>query len=133
MALFKFTDAILHDRPIEVYGDGQMQRDFTYVSDLVEAMSRLIPQAPVKKPSTPFRVVNIGGGQPVGLVELIETLETELGRKAIRRMRPMQPGDVSRTFASPALLEQLTGYRPTTPLSVGVREFVAWYRDYYSV
>jgi UDP-glucuronate 4-epimerase len=133
MALFKFTDAILHDRPIEVYGEGRMQRDFTYVGDLIEAIVRLIPLAPINNSLASFRAVNIGGGQPVGLVEFIDTLESALGRKAMRRMCPMQLGDVSRTFASPALLEQLTGYRPSTPLSIGVRDFVAWYLSYYSV
>ena len=135
MALFKFTDAILKNQPIDVYGGGLMQRDFTFIDDLVEAVIRLMPLAPDPAPHTavPFRVINIGGGQPVGLPDFIETLEKELGRTAIRNLLPMQPGDVPRTYASPALLEQLTGYRPATPLKAGVKAFVAWYRDYYNL
>jgi UDP-glucuronate 4-epimerase len=133
MALFKFTDAILHHRPIDVYGEGRMERDFTYIDDLIEAISRLVPLAPAHGSSVPFRVVNIGGGQPVTLARFIDSLENALGRKAVQRILPMQPGDVPRTFASPALLEQLTGYRPLTPFETGVQKFVAWYRRYYSV
>jgi UDP-glucuronate 4-epimerase len=133
MALFKFTDAILHDRPIDIYGEGRMERDFTYVDDLIEAVMRLIAIPPENHGGSPFRAVNIGGGQPVGLLAFIETLEAALNRKAVRRMLPMQPGDVPRTFASPALLETLTGYRPATSIATGVAEFVKWYRKYYSV
>ncbi len=135
MALFKFTDAILRNQPIDVYGGGKMQRDFTFVDDLIEAVVRLMPLVPGPAAATgvPFRIVNIGGGQPVGLLDFIETLEAELGRKAIRNLLPMQPGDVPRTYASPAMLETLTGYRPTTPLSQGVKAFAAWYRDYYNL
>jgi UDP-glucuronate 4-epimerase len=132
MALFKFTDAILHDRPIDVYGDGRMERDFTYIDDLVEALVRLIPLPP-KDGAVPFRALNIGGGQPVSLIDFIETLEAVLQRKAIRRMLPMQPGDVRRTYASPALLEALTGYRPSTNVKTGVSQFVTWYRRHYLV
>jgi UDP-glucuronate 4-epimerase len=130
MALFKFTDAILKSRPIEVYGEGQMERDFTYISDLVEAIIRLMPLAP-EKPAVPFRVVNIGGGQPIGLITFIGTLERVLGKPAIRKMLPMQPGDMQRTYASPELLKQLTGFCPQTGLAQGVSAFVTWYRDYY--
>jgi UDP-glucuronate 4-epimerase len=133
MALFKFTDAILHDRPIDIYGEGRMERDFTYVDDLIEAVLRLIAIPPENREGSPFRAVNIGGGQPVGLMAFIETLEAAVNRKAVRRMLPMQPGDVPRTFASPALLETLTGYRPATSIAIGVAEFVKWYRKYYSV
>ncbi len=110
-----------------------MERDFTYVDDLIEAVLRLIAIPPESRGGPPFRAVNIGGGQPVGLMAFIETLEAALNRKAVRRMLPMQPGDVPRTFASPALLETLTGYRPATPIAAGVAEFVKWYRKYYSV
>jgi len=146
MALFKFVDAILHGRPVEIYGEGRMQRDFTYIDDLVEAIVRLADAVPeVGTPITgggvqdtlshvaPFRIVNLGGGRPVGLMEFVETVEAATGAKAERRMLPMQPGDVPRTFASPALLEALTSYSPATPLEVGVRAFVDWYRDYYKV
>jgi len=145
MALFKFVDAILNGRPIEVYGEGKMSRDFTYVDDLVEAIVRLIGIAPGEanrvavadvvdslSPQGPFRVVNIAGGQPTGLLDLVEAIERALGKQAMRTMLPMQPGDVSRTHASSALLQALTGFRPDTPLDVGVRAFVEWYRSYYA-
>lgn len=130
MALFKFTKAILGGWPIDVYGEGKMERDFTYVSDLIEAITRLMPLAPPSTP-VPFRVVNIGGGQPVGLLAFIETLERVLGRQSIRNMLPMQQGDVPRTFASPELLKKLTGYSPQTGLAQGMSAFTSWYRDYY--
>ncbi|MFA5951279.1 MAG: NAD-dependent epimerase/dehydratase family protein [Hyphomicrobium sp.] len=146
MALFKFVDAILHARPVEIYGEGRMQRDFTYIDDLVEAIVRLAEAVPeVGRPITgdgvqdtlshvaPFRIVNLGAGRPVGLMEFVATVEAATGAKAERRMLPMQPGDVPRTFASPALLKALTSYTPATPLEVGVRAFVDWYRDYYKV
>jgi UDP-glucuronate 4-epimerase len=140
MALFKFVAAILKGEPIDVYGGGAMRRDFTYVEDLVEAIVRLIPIAPDEanrvaadrardtlSPQAPFRIVNIGGGQPVGLNDFIAVIERALGRDAVRTLLPMQKGDVPQTFASPALLEALTGYVPTTPIEVGVRRFVEWY------
>ena len=130
MAPFRFTDAILTGRPIEVYGEGEMERDFTYVSDLIEAIVRLMPIPPSSTP-VPFRIVNIGGGQPIGLMAFIETLEKLLGKPAIRNMLPMQSGDVRRTFASPELLKQLTGYCPQTTLAQGMSAFVNWYRAYY--
>jgi UDP-glucuronate 4-epimerase len=146
MALFKFVSAILQDRPIEIYGEGKMQRDFTYIDDLVEGVARLmlLPPGPENRadaagvidtlsPVAPFRVVNIGGGQPVGLLDFIEVIEQALGKPAIREMLPMQPGDVPRTFAAPGLLQALTGYLPSTPLDDGVRAFVEWYRGYHEV
>jgi UDP-glucuronate 4-epimerase len=144
MALFRFAKAILEDRPIEVYGEGRMSRDFTYVGDLVEAIARLVERPPVPgapatddpaldsiAPGAPFRVVNIGGGQPVGLMDYIATLERHLGRTATKTMLPMQQGDVPATTASPALLESLTGFRPTTTVEEGIAAFVAWYRSYH--
>jgi UDP-glucuronate 4-epimerase len=134
MALFKFTRSIIEGTPIEVYGGGKMTRDFTYVDDVVEALSRLAQRAPAgEKAQAPYRVVNIAGGRPVGLEDFIATIEATVGRKAVRRDLPMQPGDVRATWASTALLEQLTGFRPNIPLSVGVPAFVAWYRDYHRV
>ncbi len=142
MALFKFTDAILHDRPIEIYGEGKMSRDFTYIDDLVEAMVRLVavvpPREAVQKsdaldslsPAAPFRAVNIGHGKPVQLLDFIAALEQKLGKPAQRKLLPMQPGDVTDTFASSDLLEKLTGYRPATPLEDGIGAFVDWYRAY---
>lgn len=129
MAIFKFTRNIIDGAPIDVYGFGNMTRDFTYVDDTVESIRRLIDRPP--GPAAPFRVVNVGGGQPVGLLEFILAIETAVGRKAIRRELPMQPGDVPATYASTALLEQLIGFKPQTPLAAGIGKFVAWYRDQY--
>ncbi len=141
MALFKFVRATLEGEPIEVYGEGRMERDFTYIDDLVEAITRLIdvppsvgqPVAAIDSlsPAAPYRVVNIGGGQPVGLLDFIDAMERALGRKAEKRMLPMQKGDVRSTTAAPDLLEALTGYKPSTPVEEGVRRFVAWYLDHY--
>ncbi|MBI1868641.1 MAG: NAD-dependent epimerase [Methylocystis sp.] len=140
MALFKFVDAIENDRPIDIYNHGNMERDFTYVDDLVEAIVRLIDCAPPCGPSTddpslspaaPFRVVNIGRGEPVNLLEFIEAIERKIGKKAVRNYLDMQPGDVQKTFADCSLLEKLTGYRPRTSIEQGVSEFVDWRRDYY--
>ncbi|QIB35440.1 NAD-dependent epimerase/dehydratase family protein [Ancylobacter pratisalsi] len=142
MALFKFVEAMLDDREIEIYGEGRMSRDFTYIDDLIKAviaLSALPPDEsnrvdPARAEDTlshqgPFRVVNIGGGRPVGLLDFVETIEQILGQPARRKMLPMQKGDVPRTFASPALLQALTGYTPDTPLIEGVGAFVAWYRQ----
>ena len=144
MALFKFVEAIEAGRPIEIYGEGNMQRDFTYIDDLVEAIVRLIAVPPHKHNRAagegvedtlsrqgPFRVVNIGGGQPVGLLPFIDTIEEALGKPAIRKLLPMQQGDVPRTYASPDLLRALIGYVPHTPVAEGVRAFVDWYRRYH--
>jgi UDP-glucuronate 4-epimerase len=134
MALFKFTESIIAGTPIEVYGAGKMTRDFTCVDDVVEAITRLADRAPeAGDAKAPYRVVNVGGGQPVGLEDFIALIETAIGRKAVRRDLPMQQGDVPATWASAALLEQLTGFRPATPLSVGVPAFVEWYRAYHRV
>ena len=140
MALFKFVKAIEADEPIEIYNNGDMQRDFTYVDDLVKAIALLSRQVPVEgqpvagdslSPVAPWRVVNIGGGAPVRLLDFIAEIENCLGRQARRRYLPMQPGDVPATWANADLLQTLTGYRPDTPVSAGVRAFCAWYRDYY--
>ncbi|MFK0162138.1 NAD-dependent epimerase [Rhizobium sp. NPDC090279] len=144
MALFKFVDAIRNDRPIEIYGEGKMSRDFTYIDDLVEGIVRLIGVVPSEEnrivsetvidtlsKNAPFRVVNIGGGQPVGLMTFVETIETMLGKKAIRQMLPMQPGDVHNTYAVPDLLVALTGFKPQIEVDEGVRRFVEWYQENY--
>ncbi|MBB5533397.1 NAD-dependent epimerase [Rhizobium giardinii] len=138
MALFKFVDSILHDRPIEIYGEGRMSRDFTYIDDLVEGIVRLMGVLPAQdnriddidtlSHHAPFRVVNIGGGQPVELMRFVETVEAAVGRPAIRKMLPMQQGDVPRTFAAPDLLKALTGFTPSISVEEGVRRFVDWYR-----
>jgi UDP-glucuronate 4-epimerase len=143
MALFKFVQNILAGRPIDVYNHGKMERDFTYVDDLVEAVVRLSNKVPARggaatsvgtdstSPVAPYRIVNIGGRQPVSLLAFIEEIERAVGRPSERNYMEMQPGDVVRTEASTEFLESLIGYRPVTPVSVGVREFVRWYRDYY--
>ncbi|MGY5802696.1 NAD-dependent epimerase [Rhizobium sp. LEGMi12c] len=144
MALFKFVDAIKNDRPIEIYGEGKMSRDFTYIDDLVEGIVRLIGVVPSEEnrvasetiidtlsKNAPFRVVNIGGGQPVGLMTFVETIETMLGKKAIRKMLPMQPGDVHNTYAVPDLLVALTGFKPQIEVDEGVKRFVEWYQENY--
>ena len=141
MALFTFVGKILRGEPIDVFGEGRMRRDFTYIDDLVEAVMRLVATAPVVgqavgamdslSPVAPWRAVNIAGGQPVELMRFIEMIEDALGRKAEKRMLPMQPGDAERTEASPALLEALIGRMPWTPIEEGVAAFVAWYRETY--
>jgi UDP-glucuronate 4-epimerase len=141
MALFKFVHAARGGEPIEVYGEGRMRRDFTYIDDLVEAVVRLFDRPPVEgapvspldslAPAAPYRVVNIGGGRPVALPDFIDAIEAALGRKIARRLLPMQKGDVPETFASADLLEALTGYRPTTPVAEGVRRFVEWHRGHF--
>lgn len=140
MSLFKFVRAILNDQTIDVFGQGIHERDFTYIDDLVEAivrLSRCIPE--MGKPvvadgvtdtlstSAPYREVNIAGGRTVGLMRYIETIEQILGKKARLNMLPMQPGDVLRTTASPALLMALTGYRPGTDIRTGLEKFIEWY------
>ena len=143
MAFFKFTRNILAGEPIDIYNHGNMRRDFTYIGDLVEAIWRLqalVPEGPGRRgalaagdslsPQAPWRVVNIGGGTPVALLEFIAEIEKACGRAALRNYMPMQPGDVPLTFASPALLEQLTGYKPSTTLAQGIPAFVEWYKTY---
>ncbi|GBQ87204.1 UDP-N-acetylglucosamine 4-epimerase [Gluconacetobacter johannae DSM 13595] len=139
MALFRFTRNILAGLPIDVYNGGDMERDFTYVDDLVEAVCRLLPLPPAPasqaghgaSPVAPYRVVNVGGGRPVGLRDFIVAIERATGREAIRNMLPMQPGDVPRSWADCGVLERLTGFHPATPLQAGVDAFVAWYRQWY--
>lgn len=143
MALFKFTRAMLAGDAIDIYNRGDLERDFTYIDDAAEAIVRLVERPPVigqpvgaqdtLSPAAPFRIVNVGGGNPVKLLDFIAEIEAALGIAAKRNYLPMQPGDVKATKASSALLESLIGYRPATPVSVGVREFVTWYRDYYKV
>lgn len=143
MALFKFTDAILKGEPIDVYNHGEMERDFTYIDDLVEAIVRLIPKRPVEgepvgamdslSPVAPFRVVNIGNGSPISVLDFITVIETAVGKPAKRNYMEMQPGDVPKTWANADLLQALTGFRPNYPVAEGVRAFVDWFREYYGV
>lgn len=132
MALFKFTSAILAGEPVEVYGDGRMTRDFTFIDDLIEAIMRVI-SLPPQDEKAPYRTINIGGGQPVVLSDFIAAIELALGKTALRKFLPHQPGDMRRTFASADELVRLTGFRPSTPLSVGVPAFVDWYKEYFGL
>ena len=145
MALFKFVEAILQDRPIEVYNHGEMFRDFTYVADLVQAIRLLIDTPPPLphtaepiagdnlSPVAPWRVVNIGNSDKVKLLDFVDAIEQALGRKAQRTYLPMQAGDVPATWADASLLRALTGYAPKTDVKDGIAAFVAWYREYYNV
>jgi UDP-glucuronate 4-epimerase len=145
MALFKFVRAIGAGEPIDVYGHGRMRRDFTYIDDLVEAIARLVDHPPVQgapvlapgvrdslSPVAPWRVVNIAGGRPVGLEDLIAAVEAELGRSAIRTLLPLQPGDPVETHADASLLAAMTGFTPRVTIDDGVKAFVAWYRAYHA-
>ncbi len=146
MALFKFTKGILEGSPIDIYNDGEMYRDFTYVTDLVRAIRLLIDVVPVRpqsadeiaphdslSPVAPYRVVNIGNGDKLRLTDFIDAIEEECGRKAVKNYMPMQKGDVPATWADTTLLRELTGYAPQTDIKQGVARFVAWYREYYGV
>ena len=143
MALFLFTRAILENRPIEVFNHGKMQRDFTYVDDIVEGVVRVTdtparpdPRFDAMQPdpassSAPYRVFNIGNHNPVALMTYIETLEHALGKTAQKIFLPMQDGDVPATSADTTLLNEAVGFAPKTPVSEGIEKFVAWYRGYY--
>jgi len=144
MALFKFTEAILADRPIDVYGEGRMQRDFTYVEDIVDGLVAALsrppsvdpawdPQAPDPATSgvAPWRVLNLGAARRVELMRYIEVLEEKLGRKAQLNLLPMQPGDVARTEADVEATREALSYAPQTSVETGVGRFVDWYLDYY--
>ena len=143
MALFKFTRGILEGTPIDIYNNGEMWRDFTYVDDLVRGIRLLIdavpggPETAVEgdslSPAAPFRVVNIGNSDKVRLLDFIDAIEAEIGCPAIRNYMPMQTGDVPATWADATLLQTLTGYRPETPFRDGIARFVDWYREYYGV
>jgi UDP-glucuronate 4-epimerase len=142
MALFKFTDAILAGRPIQVFNNGNMVRDFTYVDDVVEGIVKVLDQPAVPNPewngkspdpatsTAPYRIYNIGNSRPVNLMRYIEVLETCLARKAVIDFQPMQPGDVPETCADTTELEKAVGYKPGTPIEVGVQRFVEWYLEY---
>ncbi len=145
MALFKFTEAILAGRPIDVYGEGKMQRDFTYVADIVDGLVAAIDQPatinaawdpqhpdPATSGVAPWRVLNLGASRCVELMRYIQVLEEKLGKKATLNLMPMQPGDVARTEADVTETKAAIGYAPSTPIEVGVGKFVDWYLDYYA-
>ena len=145
MALFKFVSAIIENRPIDIYNNGEMHRDFTHVGDLVYAIRLLIDVVPsnllvknnIKGDSlstvAPFRILNIGNSDKIKLTDFIDTIENILNKKAIRNYMPMQMGDVPATWADNSLLKQLTGFCPKTDFKDGVVDFVNWYRKYYNV
>lgn len=143
MALFLFTRAILDGRPIDVYNEGRMRRDFTFIDDIVQGIVRTLDRIPQgdstwtgdhPDPGTskaPYRVYNIGNNQPVELMEFVSAIESALGMVAEKRLMPLQPGDVPATWADVDDLMRDTGFRPSTPIREGIRRFVDWYREYY--
>jgi UDP-glucuronate 4-epimerase len=145
MALFIFTKAILEGKPIDVYNNGKMMRDFTYVDDIVEAISRLVPKAATPNadwngnhpdPATsfaPYRIYNIGNNKPVELLRFIEVIEENLGKKAIKNFLPLQDGDVPETFADVDDLMRDVDFKPATSIETGVKNFVNWYLSYYKI
>ncbi len=139
MAMFLFADAIFAGRPIKVFNNGEMKRDFTYIDDITEAVKRLIDKIPgenekyVDEQNSSYRVLNIGNHSPVNLLEMITVLEEKLGRKAVKEFLPMQPGDVPVTYADIDDLHQLTGFRPETDLTKGIAAFADWYKSYFQL
>lgn len=143
MAYFLFTDAILNDRPIKVFNHGKMQRDFTYIDDIVEGVMRVMDRPPKGDPdydrvrsepatsSAPYRIYNIGNNQPVPLMAFIEAIEKALGKKAQKELLPMQAGDVETTYADASALVEAFGYKPNTSVEEGIGKFVDWYKNYY--
>lgn len=130
MAIFLFTKKILEGQPIEVFGNGEMARDFTYIDDIVDGILGALDHPPPKEES---RVLNIGNSNAVKLMDMITTLENAIGRIAIKTMKPMQLGDVTSTFANISKINVLTGYKPKVMIDEGVPKFVSWYRDYYKI
>jgi len=145
MALFLFTKAIVEGKPIDVFNNGKMRRDFTYVDDIVESIARLVPKIP--KPDlnwsglapdpassfAPYRVYNIGNNEPVELLQFIEVIEEKLGKKAIKNFLPLQDGDVPETYADVNDLIREIDFKPATPIEEGVAKFVDWYKEYYHI
>jgi len=129
MAYFKFTKAMLENKPIDVYNNGELMRDFTFIDDIVEGVEKLLDKIPENMP--PYSIYNIGNSYPVKLMDFIETIEEITGKKAVKKFKPMQDGDVYKTFADTRSLEKLTGFKPRTLLKDGMKEFVDWYKDYY--
>lgn len=145
MAVFIFTKAIFEGKPIEVYNYGHMQRDFTYIDDVVEGVVRVMDRIPQPNPNwcgqrpdpgssyAPYRVYNIGNNRPIELIYLIELLEKTIGKQAIKNFLPMQPGDVLETYADIDDLVREVGYKPSTPIEEGIPRFVEWYRNFYKI
>jgi len=145
MALFLFTRAILENRPIQVFNHGKMQRDFTYIDDIIEGVIRVMGRLPAANPDwsadapdpgtsyAPYKIYNIGNNNPVELIKFIEVIETALGKQATRQFMDLQPGDVVATYADVDDLMQDVGFKPATPIEVGIGRFVEWYRRFYNV
>jgi UDP-glucuronate 4-epimerase len=145
MALSLFTKAIIEGNPVQVFNNGEMERDFTYVDDIVEGVYRVIKHPATPNPGwdainpdpatskAPYRIYNIGNNAPVKLLAFVEAIEDKLGKKAIKQMMPMQPGDVTKTFADVSDLVADLGYKPSTDLKEGISKFVDWYLDYYRI
>jgi UDP-glucuronate 4-epimerase len=143
MALFLFTKAIFENRPIKVFNHGRMQRDFTYIDDIVEGVVRIMGQTPDPNPAwsgmapdpgtsyAPFKIYNIGNNNPVELIDFIHVIEKSLGKNAEKEFLDMQPGDVPATYADIDDLMQAVGFQPKTPVEEGIARFVEWYRSYY--
>ncbi|MBC9877460.1 SDR family NAD(P)-dependent oxidoreductase [Bradyrhizobium sp. INPA01-394B] len=136
MAMFLFVNAIMAGRPIRLFNHGKMRRDFTYIDDVTRVVSKLIDLVPADNPAAanaPSRIYNVGNHRPEELMHVVELLERELGRTAVKELLPIQPGDVVETFADVEDLMRDTGFAPSTPIAQGVRNFVTWYRDHYRV
>ncbi len=132
MAYFKFVDAIANNKSIDVYNHGKMQRDFTYIDDVVEGIIRVLHQPPnLDTTIPPYKLYNIGNNQPVTLMRFIEVIETAMGKMADKNFLPMQPGDVPATYADVDALMNDVGFQPKTPIEEGIQKFVTWYRSYY--
>jgi len=143
MALFLFTKAIIAGQPIQVFNNGEMKRDFTYVDDIVGGITRVLDHTPLPakenltdpsvSKTAPYKIYNIGNSSPVLLMDFIEAIETKLGIEAIKELLPMQPGDVPMTWADTSDLEANLEYRPDTPIKEGVGRFIDWYKSYYKL
>ena len=142
MAMWLFTEAVMQGRPIKLFNNGRMRRDFTYIDDVVEAVVRLVRRPPAPNPAwsgdapdpatslAPWHIYNIGNSQPVEITEIVRLIEEAIGKPAIRELLPMQPGDVAQTYADATDLERAVGFRPKTPIDEGVHRFVEWLRNY---
>jgi UDP-glucuronate 4-epimerase len=144
MALFLFTKAILEEKPIKIFNNGRMQRDFTYIDDIIEGIVRVLDKFPDPDPEwkgeapdpgtspAPYRIYNIGNNNPVELMAFIEAIETKLGKTAVKKFLPLQPGDVPATYADVDDLIQCTGFKPETSIDTGIEKFIDWYLEYYN-
>ncbi|MCS7005708.1 MAG: NAD-dependent epimerase/dehydratase family protein [Cytophagales bacterium] len=132
MALFLFTKSILEQKPIEVFNNGEMMRDFTYIDDIVTGVALLLEAHLQNSPKiSSYQIYNIGNNSPVLLMDFVRALEKKLGKQAIIHFKPLQPGDVPKTYADASKLQQDVGYKPNTPIEYGIEKFIDWYRDYY--